>query len=365
MLTVRQRGKSFQAMVRVKRQGVIVFQQARSFPKESLARDWGRRLNEQAEAEGGVAQMKRKRTTLGQLMLDHLDKLEAAGDVPRNRAGELVQLAQEFKADALQDLTPVTFVKFAERRRAAGAGPATILHNLATVRAVLGTARALHGIEIDGRVVADAIKVLNVTRVTSRSESRERRATQAELDALVAEFERVASHPGTVIPMHIIVPLAVALPRRRGELVEMLWEDLDKTKRLLKLRDTKHPSKPRTETVPVPPAALALIDKLPRLDDRILPFKEESISASFQRACARLGIVDLRFHDLRHEGITRLFEAGYSIQEVAIISGHMSWQMLRRYTHLEAENLARKMHKDPTHAGEQTPPKTDLQPART
>ena len=50
----------------------------------------------------------------------------------------------------------------------------------------------------------------------------------------------------------------------------------------------------------------------------------ESVSAAFQRACNRLGIVDLHFHDLRHEGITRLFESGLSIEEVAVISGHRS-----------------------------------------
>lgn len=361
MLTFRKRGNSYQAIVRVKRQGVIVFQEARSFPKERLAKDWGVRREKEVTAEGGIAQAARKRTTLGQLLLDHLDKLEAAGPVRRTRAGELAQLAEEFGKVPLQDMEPALFVKFAESRRKAGVSPSTVLHNLATVRAVLGTAKALHGIEVDGRVVADAIKVLNVTKVTSRSESRERRATQEELDALVAEFQRVASHPSTVIPMHVIVPLAVALPRRRGELVEALWDDLDKTKRLLKLRDTKHPSKPRVETVPVPPEAMALIERLPRLDARILPYKEESISASFQRACARLGIADLRFHDLRHEGITRLFEAGHSIQEVALVSGHLSWGMLRRYTHLEAENLARKMHKDQPHAGEQEAPKTTVQ----
>lgn len=80
------------------------------------------------------------------------------------------------------------------------------------------------------------------------------------------------------------------------------------------------------------------------IDERILPYKPESSSASFQRACDRLGIQDLRYHDLRHEGITRLFEQGLSINEVAIISGHTSWAMLRRYTNMSASDLAEKMN---------------------
>jgi integrase len=56
-----------------------------------------------------------------------------------------------------------------------------------------------------------------------------------------------------------------------------------------------------------------------------------------------IGIADLRFHDLRHEAVSRLVEAGLSDQEVAAISGHKSMQMLKRYTHLRAEDLVSKL----------------------
>jgi hypothetical protein len=58
------------------------------------------------------------------------------------------------------------------------------------------------------------------------------------------------------------------------------------------------------------------------------------------RAIRRAGIEDLRFHDLRHEATTRLFEKGLNIMEVASITGHKDLRMLRRYTHLKAEDLA-------------------------
>ena len=61
------------------------------------------------------------------------------------------------------------------------------------------------------------------------------------------------------------------------------------------------------------------------------------------RAIRRAGIEGLRFHDLRHEAITRLFEKGLNIMEVASITGHKDLRMLRRYTHLKAEDLARKL----------------------
>lgn len=48
-----------------------------------------------------------------------------------------------------------------------------------------------------------------------------------------------------------------------------------------------------------------------------------------------MGIVDLRFHDFRHEATSRLFEAGLSIEKVALVTGHKDWKMLKRYTHLD------------------------------
>ncbi|MDH3639273.1 MAG: tyrosine-type recombinase/integrase, partial [Gammaproteobacteria bacterium] len=64
---------------------------------------------------------------------------------------------------------------------------------------------------------------------------------------------------------------------------------------------------------------------------------------AWHRTLASAGIEGLRFHDLRHEAVSRLVEAGLGDQEVAAISGHKSMQMLRRYTHLRAEDLVRRL----------------------
>ena len=74
---------------------------------------------------------------------------------------------------------------------------------------------------------------------------------------------------------------------------------------------------------------------MPRHDRRIFPYNSDTLSAAFTRACKVLGIEDLRFHDLRHEGVTRLFELGASIPQVAAVSGHRSWSSLQRYTHIK------------------------------
>jgi integrase len=60
---------------------------------------------------------------------------------------------------------------------------------------------------------------------------------------------------------------------------------------------------------------------------------------------ARAGLDDLRLHDLRHEAVSRFFELGLTIPEVALISGHRDPRMLSRYTHLRPENIAEKLAK--------------------
>jgi integrase len=95
------------------------------------------------------------------------------------------------------------------------------------------------------------------------------------------------------------------------------------------------------QTVPLLEDAMAIVKRQSRDGDLIFPFKEGTFSSIFPRACKALGIDDLRFHDLRHEGASRLFEKGYQIHEVAMFTGHADWSMLKRYTQLKAATLRR------------------------
>lgn len=85
----------------------------------------------------------------------------------------------------------------------------------------------------------------------------------------------------------------------------------------------------------LPAPALAIIQAMPQREVEIFPFTTGAISAAFTRACQFLQIEDLRFHDLRHEGVSRLFETGMNIPQAAAVSGHRSWTSLKRYTHLK------------------------------
>ena len=76
------------------------------------------------------------------------------------------------------------------------------------------------------------------------------------------------------------------------------------------------------------------IESMPKTEPCIFPYSTDAISAAFTRACQVLGIDDLHFHDLRHDGVSRLFELGKTIPQTASVSGHRSWSSLKRYTHV-------------------------------
>jgi integrase len=119
------------------------------------------------------------------------------------------------------------------------------------------------------------------------------------------------------------------------------WSDVDMKRRTAHLPKTKNGD---ARTVPLSTRAVAALEALPRnLDGRVFGTTYEGIHQSYVRACRRAGITGLTFHDLRHEATSRLFEKGFNPMEVSTITGHKTLQMLKHYTHLRAEDLAKKM----------------------
>ena len=108
------------------------------------------------------------------------------------------------------------------------------------------------------------------------------------------------------------------------------------------VRDRKDPRKKvgNHMLVPLLGGAWEILKRQPKDQDRVFPYNSRSVTAGFQRVRNSLGIKDLRYHDLRREGASRLFEKGYSIDEVAQVTGHRNintlWQV---YTELFPNRL--------------------------
>lgn len=178
---------------------------------------------------------------------------------------------------------------------------------------------------------------LKLVRRPKADPGRNRRLQSGEETRLLAEAKR-CRNPF----MQTLIQLALETAMRRGELLRIVYSRVNWNKSLLDIPITKN-GHPRT--IPLSPGAVALLRSLDEgaQDDRLIPMTGNAVRLSWDRLIRRAGIEDLHFHDLRHEAISRLFEKGLSVPEVALISGHRDPRMLFRYTHLKAEDVARKL----------------------
>lgn len=175
--------------------------------------------------------------------------------------------------------------------------------------------------------------------------ARTRRLQEGEEDRLIAAALQYEVTPKALRMTSIItLPLATATAMRRGEIIGMTWQHVDLPGRTIHLPETKNGS---ARSIPLSRAAIAVLESLPRRIDGWVwgaNIDPHSITTAFDRICTRAKIENLRFHDLRHEAISRLFErTDLTEMEIARISGHKTMMMLSRYTHLRAGHIADRL----------------------
>jgi integrase len=231
------------------------------------------------------------------------------------------------------DITATTLVNFA-RELTKTVEPQTCGNYFSSLSNIFTVARPAWGYPLSRPEFDDALVVIKKLGLIRKATERTRRPTLEELDRLMEHFGRIREHRPSSIPMQKIVAFALFSTRRQEEITLLRWDDLDDDRILV--RDMKHPGDKIGNNVycELPPETIAIVKSMPRVKPEIFPYSTDAISAAFTRACKILGIEDLRFHDLRHEGISRLFEMGRTIPQVAAVSGHRSWTSLKRYTHI-------------------------------
>ena len=139
-----------------------------------------------------------------------------------------------------------------------------------------------------------------------------------------------------------IVLFALFSARRQEEITRLRRDDYDAERKTILVRDMKDPrQKGVSMRLSLTDEAAVVLERQPA-GELFFPFDPSSVSAAFTRACKMLGIVDLHFHDLRHEATSQLFELGWTIPQVAAVTGHRSWQNLQRYTHLAGPQVVDK-----------------------
>lgn len=225
-------------------------------------------------------------------------------------------------------ITVEDLIDFATARRAEGAGLYAVNMDISK----LGTVFRYAGDNLPD-IIGKARPKLTYLGLMGGGGKRERRPTEDEIRRIVGAVKQ---------PYADAILFAIATAMRRGEICRIRWEDIDEKKKLVIIRGRKHPrvKAGNDEAVPLLKEAWAIVQRQPKSEDgRIFPIHEQTISKLFTNTCRELSIPDLHFHDLRHEGTSRLFEEGYSIEQVALVTGHRSWNNLRRYANLRPEDL--------------------------
>jgi len=340
MGTIRERVRkdgsvAYLAQIVLKRKGKPTYREAETFDRRSEAVAYLKVREPELKSEGGVERARTRGITLG-AAIDIYVK-ESRKEIGRTKA----QVLEAIKRYDIGDLEAVDvgsedIVRFARDLAATGMKPQTVANYLSHLSAVFRIAKAAWGIPLDPEAMKSAFAVTKQLGMTSKSEKRGRRPTLDEIDKLMAFFGERQERSPDAAPMQKIIAYAIFSTRRQDEIVRPLWKHLEEDAKRLLVVDMKHPGQKigNDVWVDLPEQALAIIQSMPKTKPRIFPYSTDAIGASFTRACQVLGIEDLHFHDLRHDGVSRLFEMGWNIPHVAAVSGHRSWSSLQRYTHL-------------------------------
>ena len=218
--------------------------------------------------------------------------------------------------------------------------PNTVRHELAVLSHVFTIALKEWG-------MGGLLNPVKQIRAPKMPAGRDRRLKTGELEQVIGATE---SH---FLPD--LARFAIETAMRQEEISKMEWNLVDLKKRVLIIPEAK--VEPRR--IPLSPDAIRILSDLPRrIDGKVWGITPHAIAAAWRRAVARARkayekecegkkikpdpsfLVDLTFHDLRHEATSRFFEKGLNPMQVAAITGHKTLQMLKRYTHLKAEDLA-------------------------
>jgi integrase len=166
--------------------------------------------------------------------------------------------------------------------------------------------------------------VLNLTKPKCIPK-RVHRISDKDISLLITNTE------STFLPS--LIKFALYTGMRRSEIIKLTWGNINWDKNIIEVNDTKNGE---DRNIPMFESLRILLQVLhPNKNGQIFPITEHAVSVAFRRAVKRSKLDKISFHTLRHEAISRFFEQGFTIPEVAMISGHKSWSMLKRYTHLK------------------------------
>lgn len=323
MASVFKEGTAWRAQIRLAGKSI-----SKSFSSKAAAEKWIR------------DQGKPKAVTIGHMIELYkkmrLDSGREISDVS-NEHYVLKRLHEAFGVIPADKLDTMTLVEWCQERRQEGAGAYTVNMDISKLGTVIRHTKSLYNLTV-GDPVGDARPALHHYQLIGGGGKRERRPQPDELDSI---FAWLKEHPGYKTPLEDIIRVCIMCAFRRGEVLDIRWSDMDEKRKTVIVRNRKDPRRKtgNDQEIPVLGEAWDIIQRQAKTDERIFPYTRDSVSKTFTSACRALSIPDLHFHDCRHEAASQLAEAGWTIPEIAAVTGHKDWKHLKRYVQIDPAGL--------------------------
>lgn len=323
MATITKRGGRW--VVQVRRKGLKSVN--RTFPTKPEADKWARQIEGRMASDDWTDLSEAKRTTLAEALRRYeAERTPAKKGAKQEHLRIAAWLKHELAARPLGSVRSQEIAAYRTAMVKAGKAPTTIRNALTIISQVYELARTEWG-------MPGLVNPVRGVRMPKARQGRDRRLEPGEEPRLFAACQEKGIGGA--------VRFAIETAMRQGELLALRWCDVKGN--VAHVRDSKTGD---ARSVPLSSRALAVLKALPASLDRkarIFPWSAHSLDHRFRRACQAAEIVGLRWHDLRHEAVSRLFERNLDALEVASVSGHKTLAMLKRYTHHRAERLAAKL----------------------
>ena len=323
MASFRLRNNRWQARVQRKGQKDL----AKSFLNKSDAIQWARSIEIEIDRGTYINTDYAQKTLFKEILQKYLDDVVPYMRSADNQSIRVRKLMKHPIAEVnMAHLSPKHMADYRDERLKV-IKPNTVIRELAILSSVINHARREWSLNI--------INPVTMIKKPPSSQGRDRILNDEELGRLCIELEKIS-------PWYKpLVKFALETGMRRGELMSLLWVNINFEKSVAFVPLTKNGD---SRYVPLSMKAIRILKLLPRdIEGRVFPLNKGTVSILFLRAARRAKVEDIHFHDLRHMALTKLSDKFTNILELASISGHRELKMLQRYVHIKAEDLVKKL----------------------
>jgi integrase len=313
------------ATVSKKKDGEFIFREKQTFKLKANAISWARDL--ETKLENGTASQKKAYISVRKVFERYIREFN--GSNAKNSYLEHANNRPFGEIDVHRLTTNDLISYFIGRNEVVAPSSANIEYGY--LRVTFQTMKPVMGLTLDMSIFSEAKKLLTNEGFLAPSVKRDRLPTTKEL----WQLSRALSPKD-----RDVMWFALYSARRRGEILTLRWDDLNREKRTIWVRDLKHPKiKNLSKVAKIPRAAYRIILRQEQIGEYIFSINDHTYKQRWHKAKKELGIKDLHFHDLRHAALTHIASKGLSIPQIKLVSLHDTSTSLERYVNLKAEDL--------------------------